>query len=55
MGDERPGDVPDLPERDDPIDRVEGYRIEDGVVLYDSRNPLAWIKSTVSTVVDDRC
>ncbi|UWG47415.1 Uncharacterized protein HSRCO_1127 [Halanaeroarchaeum sp. HSR-CO] len=52
-GGERPSDVPQLPEPNDPVDRVEGYRTEDGVVLYDSRNPLAWIKSTVSTSVGE--
>ncbi|MGM0399051.1 MAG: DUF7331 family protein [Halobacteriota archaeon] len=52
-GGERPSDVPQLPELNDPVDRIEGYRTENGVVLYDSRNPLAWIKSTVSTSVGE--
>lgn len=48
-GDERPSDVPQLRGGSDPIERVEGYPTEDGVVLYDSLNPFAWVKSTVST------
>ncbi|MFB6093382.1 MAG: hypothetical protein ABEJ77_00375 [Halanaeroarchaeum sp.] len=37
---------------DDPIERVEGYRTDDGLVLYDAQNPLAWITSTTSASLE---
>ncbi|MFW5924082.1 MAG: DUF7331 family protein [archaeon] len=51
-GDDHPTDAPELVAPDDPIERVEGYRTDDGIVLYDARNPLAWVKSTVVTSVE---
>lgn len=32
---------------------IEAYQTDDSVVLYDSRNPLAWIESTCAIVIDD--
>nr|WP_202935219.1 hypothetical protein [Halorussus amylolyticus] len=35
-----------LPEADDESETtVEAYETEDGVVFYDSQNPLAWLKA----------
>ncbi|MFC7166424.1 hypothetical protein ACFQLZ_12535 [Halospeciosus flavus] len=37
----------DLPEAEgDEFPEVEVYETEDGVVLYDSDNPLAWLKAS---------
>lgn len=33
-----------LPETDETEAVVESYEAEDGVVFYDARNPLAWLK-----------
>ena len=30
------------------LDGVEAYEVEDGVVLFDARNPLAWIEGSRS-------
>lgn len=47
--DEGPG------EECDAIDRVEGYEDDDGaLVLFDSRNVRAWIKSTLFGIPVDR-
>ncbi|AKH97264.1 DUF7331 family protein [Halanaeroarchaeum sulfurireducens] len=48
-GDGRPNDEPELPE---PIDRVEAHRSDDDLILVDTGNPLAWIKSDVSKRID---
>ena len=46
-------DVPQLPEGDDARDDVESYDTEDGVVLYDAQNPLAWLKGTNAVSLGD--
>lgn len=51
-GDDHPVDAPELADSDDPVERVEGYQTDDGIVLYDAKNPLAWVKSTVVTSLD---
>ena len=51
-GDDHPIDVPELVDPNDAIARVEGYQTDDGVVLYDAKNPLAWVKSTVVTTLE---
>ena len=38
-------DAPSLPQTDDP-DSIEAYETDEGVVFYDARNPLAWLKTT---------
>lgn len=38
---------------DDTIETTEAYEIDEGVVLYDAENPLAWIQSTDATRLDD--
>ena len=48
-GDGRPNDEPELPE---PIDRVEAHRSDGDMILVDTGNPLAWIKSDVSKRID---
>jgi hypothetical protein len=42
-------------DEDDAVARVEAYDDEDGVVLYDAENPLAWIQATRTVRVQDRC
>ncbi|MFB6124517.1 MAG: hypothetical protein ABEJ59_00995 [Halanaeroarchaeum sp.] len=54
-GDERPHDVPELPADPDPAETIEAYRTsDDGVVLYDADNPLAWVKSTAAVPIGDQ-
>jgi len=46
-GDEhRAVDTAQLPQGTDPRDDIEAYDTDDGVVFYDARNPLAWLKAT---------
>lgn len=53
-GDEhRRNDVPQLPEGDDARDDVESYETQDGVVLYDAQNPLAWLKASNAVSLGD--
>jgi hypothetical protein len=37
----------------DGIDTVEAYEIEDGTVLYDAENPLAWVESSEAVSVHE--
>lgn len=37
----------------DGIDTVEAYEIEDGTVLYDAENPLAWVESSTAVSVHE--
>jgi hypothetical protein len=30
----------------DAVETTESYEVEDGVVLYDAQNPLAWVQAT---------
>ncbi len=53
-GDERPNDVPQLPDGDDPAESIEAYETAEGVVLYDAENPLAWLQSTNAVALGDR-
>jgi hypothetical protein len=32
---------------------VEAYEVDGGTVLHDSRNPLAWVESTVAVTLSD--
>ncbi len=48
-----PEQAPDLPDPSAGLESVESYRTEDGVVLYDAENPLAWLKATCAVSVDD--
>lgn len=32
---------------------VEAYETDDGTVLYDAWNPLAWIESSVTVTIDE--
>lgn len=36
------------------FETVEAYDVEDGVVLYDAENPLAWVRSDAPTRLADR-
>jgi hypothetical protein len=40
---------------DEAVARVEAYDDEDGVVLYDAENPLAWIQAKSTVRVQDCC
>ena len=40
---------------DEAVARVEAYDDDDGVVLYDAENPLAWILATRTVRVQDCC
>jgi hypothetical protein len=46
-------DVPQLPAGEDARESVEAYDTEDGVVLYDAENPLAWLKGTNAVSLGD--
>lgn len=48
--DERGNHVPQLPEEAEGPS-VEAYETEDGVVLYDADNPLAWLKADNATPI----
>ena len=52
-GDERPNDVPQRTDGADPAESIEAYETEDGVVLYDADNPLAWLQSTRAVALGD--
>ncbi len=32
---------------------IESYETEDGVVFYDAENPLAWVETSQTLVLDD--
>lgn len=38
---------------EDPRASVEAYETEDGTVLYDAQNPLAWLKASNARSVDN--
>lgn len=40
-------------ELDAELANIESYETEDGTVLYDARNPLAWIKADDIVVLED--
>ncbi|MFB6253967.1 MAG: hypothetical protein ABEI06_05105 [Halobacteriaceae archaeon] len=33
---------------------IEAYKTDDGVVLYDAENPLAWVKATHALTIKDQ-
>jgi hypothetical protein len=41
------------PARTDADHAVEAYETEDGVVLYDAENPLAWLKGSNASPIED--
>lgn len=45
-------DAPPRSTGEDPRESVEAYDTEDGVVFYDARNPLAWLKSNYALSLD---
>lgn len=53
-GDERPNDVPQQPDGADPAATIEAYETDNGVVLYDAENPLAWLQSNRAVALGDR-
>lgn len=53
-GDTGRSEVSDLqPSTNDAAESVEAYSTEDGTVLYDASNPLAWIESTGAVRLDE--
>lgn len=52
--DTRSTDGSDLPEPDAANDDIEAYETEDGVVLYDAQNPLAWMKASNAVALGER-
>ncbi|MFB6218679.1 MAG: hypothetical protein ABEH77_05795 [Halobacteriaceae archaeon] len=43
-----------LPDRPgDPAPSVEAYEAEEGVVLYDADNPIAWLKGSHATTLEE--
>jgi hypothetical protein len=41
------------PADSDGISTVESYEVDDGVVLYDAENPLAWVEATTAVRLDE--
>ncbi|MFB6282473.1 MAG: hypothetical protein ABEK59_00870 [Halobacteria archaeon] len=41
-------------ESDAELPKIESYETEDGTVLYDSENPLAWIKSESAVEIEEK-
>lgn len=39
---------------DEELSNIESYDTEDGVVLYDARNPLAWVKTDSAVEVEQQ-
>lgn len=50
---ERADPGPDAPEPGTNDDSIEAYETNGAVVLYDARNPLAWIESTAAVRIDE--
>ncbi|MFB6192397.1 MAG: hypothetical protein ABEI11_03655 [Haloarculaceae archaeon] len=50
-GDAR-GTDPSMP-ADEAVAATEAYEVDDGVVLYDARAPLAWVQSTRAHTLDE--
>ena len=42
-----------VPVEDDEHCSVEAYETDEGTVLYDAWNPLAWIESSVTVAIDE--
>ncbi|MFB6299039.1 MAG: hypothetical protein ABEH65_02125 [Halobacteriales archaeon] len=40
-------------DRPDRAEAIEAYETGEATVLYDARNPLAWIESTLTVPIDD--
>lgn len=53
-GDERPNDVPQSADGADPAASIEAYETEEGVVLYDAQNPLAWLQSNGAVALGEQ-
>lgn len=39
---------------DEELSNIESYDTEDGVVLYDARNPLAWVKTDSAVELEEQ-
>lgn len=40
-------------ETPDGTETIEAYETEEGVVLYDAQNPLAWVQSSAAVTLED--
>ncbi|MFB6087040.1 MAG: hypothetical protein ABEJ85_00850 [Haloarculaceae archaeon] len=36
------------------VETVEAYELDDGVVLYDAENPLAWVRTTRPVTLEEQ-
>lgn len=36
------------------VETIESYEVEEGVVLYDAENPLAWVESNAAVTLRER-
>ncbi|WP_433624542.1 DUF7331 family protein [Halomicrococcus sp. NG-SE-24] len=43
----------ELPAPAEPTDSIETYETDDGVVFYDARNPLGWLKASATVTLED--
>lgn len=42
------------PATDTGLETVEAYEVDEGVVLYDAENPLAWVRTDAPVSLDER-
>ncbi|MFT4890833.1 MAG: hypothetical protein ACI9YT_001754 [Halobacteriales archaeon] len=52
-GSRRDRSVDRTPDEPDAVASVEAYETEDGVVIYDAENPLAWLESSSAIPIRD--
>ena len=45
--------VPRDPNVSEAVETVEAYETDDGVVLYDAENPLAWVQTDEAVPIED--
>lgn len=50
---ERPGAEGPEPADPEGVETIEAYEVENGVVLYDAENPLAWVEATRAVRLSD--
>lgn len=53
QGEDRPVEVPKLPDGESEAALIDVYETPDGIVFYDDDNPLAWLQSTEVTDLSD--
>jgi hypothetical protein len=45
---------PSPPAAEAGVETIEAYETDDGVVLYDAENPLAWVEATRSYAIEEQ-